>query len=106
MPPAHRSVVQIIEPQYVIEGAGVLLRRSFGPRRTNLFDPFLLFDHFAFNDPAEGPILGLPDPSTPGHRDRDLHARGQCASPRQPGQHGRYRPGRCAVDDERARDPA
>ena len=25
-----RSVKQVIEPQYVIEGAGVLLRRSFG----------------------------------------------------------------------------
>lgn len=60
MPHSSRSVVQIIEPQYVIEGAGVLLRRSFGPRRENLFDPFLLFDHFAFNDPLEGPILGFP----------------------------------------------
>ena len=55
-----RSIQQIIEPQYVIEGAGVLLRRSFGPRRTNEFDPFLLFDHFAFNDPVEGPIVGFP----------------------------------------------
>jgi hypothetical protein len=44
----------------VIEGAGVLLRRSFGPSRANLFDPFLLFDHFAFNDPIEGPIVGFP----------------------------------------------
>jgi redox-sensitive bicupin YhaK (pirin superfamily) len=44
----------------VIEGAGVLLRRSFGPNRANLFDPFLLFDHFAFNDPIEGPIVGFP----------------------------------------------
>jgi hypothetical protein len=52
--------VQTIEPKYVIEGAGVLLRRSFGPQRENLFDPFLLFDHFAFNDPLEGPILGFP----------------------------------------------
>jgi hypothetical protein len=60
MSPAYRSVVQIIEPKYVIEGAGVLLRRSFGPQRENLFDPFLLFDHFAFNDPLEGPILGFP----------------------------------------------
>jgi hypothetical protein len=25
-----------------------------------LFDPFLLFDHFAFNDPIEGPIVGFP----------------------------------------------
>ena len=55
-----RQVVQVIEPQLVIEGAGVLLRRSFGPNRANPFDPFLLFDHFAFNDPVEGPILGFP----------------------------------------------
>ena len=55
-----RSIKTIIEPQYVIEGAGVLLRRSFGPQRSNLFDPFLLFDHFAFNDPKEGPIVGFP----------------------------------------------
>lgn len=55
-----RVVKQIIEPQLVIEGAGVLLRRSFGPNRANLFDPFLLFDHFAFNDPKEGPIRGFP----------------------------------------------
>src|SRR5512146_658865 len=55
-----RTVKQIIEPQFVIEGAGVRLRRSFGPNRANLFDPFLLFDHFAFNDPLEGPIRGFP----------------------------------------------
>ncbi len=55
-----RSILQVIEPQYVIEGAGVLLRRSFGPRRSNEYDPFLLFDHFAFNDPIEGPIVGFP----------------------------------------------
>lgn len=55
-----RKVQQIIDPQFVIEGAGVLLRRSFGPKRSNLFDPFLLFDHFAFNDPVEGPIAGFP----------------------------------------------
>lgn len=56
----QRKIKQIIEPQFVIEGAGVLLRRSFGPNRANLFDPFLLFDHFAFNDPIEGPIRGFP----------------------------------------------
>lgn len=55
-----RKLRNIIEPQFVIEGAGVLLRRSFGPSRDNLFDPFLLFDHFAFNDPVEGPIRGFP----------------------------------------------
>ena len=55
-----RTVSDIIEPKLVIEGAGVLLRRSIAPSRTNLFDPFLLFDHFAFNDPIEGPIRGFP----------------------------------------------
>ena len=55
-----RSISQIIEPQLVVEGAGVLLRRSIAPRQSNEHDPFLLFDHFAFNDPAEGPIRGFP----------------------------------------------
>jgi quercetin 2,3-dioxygenase len=55
-----RKIAQLIEPQLVIEGAGVLLRRSIAPRRSNEFDPFLLFDHFAFNDPLEGPIRGFP----------------------------------------------
>jgi len=56
-----REIKQVITPQMVIEGAGVLLRRSFGPHKSNLFDPFLLFDHFAFNDPTEGPIRGFPN---------------------------------------------
>lgn len=60
MPIQPRPIKQIIDPQYVIEGAGVLLRRSFGPHPDNLFDPFLLFDHFAFNNPLEGPIVGFP----------------------------------------------
>ncbi len=55
-----RTITQIVEPNFVMEGAGVLLRRSFGPSRENPLDPFLLFDHFAFNDPIEGPIVGFP----------------------------------------------
>jgi len=55
-----RKISQIIEPQNAIEGAGVKLRRSIAPRVSNEFDPFLLFDHFAFNDPIEGPIRGFP----------------------------------------------
>jgi hypothetical protein len=38
----------------------VRLRRSIAPHARNEFDPFLLFDHFAFNDPIEGPIRGFP----------------------------------------------
>ncbi|MDP1715767.1 MAG: pirin family protein [Anaerolineales bacterium] len=56
----NRTISHIIEPQLVIEGAGVLLRRSVAPRASNEYDPFLLFDHFAFNNPLEGPIRGFP----------------------------------------------
>lgn len=56
----NRTVSQIIEPQLVMEGAGVLLRRSISPRPSNEQDPFLLFDHFAFNNPLEGPLRGFP----------------------------------------------
>jgi len=55
-----RQALGVIDPEYVIEGAGVLLRRSIAPRVSNEFDPFLLFDHFAFNDPIEGPLRGFP----------------------------------------------
>lgn len=55
-----RTTLKIIEPQLVMEGAGVLLRRSIFPRQSNEHDPFLLFDHFAFNSPLEGPIRGFP----------------------------------------------
>ena len=55
-----RPISQIIEPQYAMEGAGVLLRRSIAPLASNEFDPFLLFDHFAFNDPVEGALSGFP----------------------------------------------
>jgi redox-sensitive bicupin YhaK (pirin superfamily) len=55
-----RIISHIIEPQTAIEGAGVRLRRSIAPKVSNEYDPFLLFDHFAFNDPLEGPIRGFP----------------------------------------------
>jgi redox-sensitive bicupin YhaK (pirin superfamily) len=55
-----RTISQIIKPQFAIEGAGVLLQRSIAPKASNEFDPVLLFDHFAFNNPNEGPIQGFP----------------------------------------------
>jgi len=51
-----RPISHIIEPQFALEGAGVLLRRSIAPRASNKTDPFLLFARFAFNDPVEGPM--------------------------------------------------
>jgi redox-sensitive bicupin YhaK (pirin superfamily) len=48
-----RRVREVIEPQQVVEGAGVLLRRSIATRRLNYLDPFLLFDHFGSDNPEE-----------------------------------------------------
>lgn len=58
--PARHPVARIIEPANVVEGAGVKLRRSITPQRSNEYDPFLLFDHFYFDDPLEGPLSGFP----------------------------------------------
>jgi redox-sensitive bicupin YhaK (pirin superfamily) len=49
----QRKVANIIEPQPVIEGAGVRLRRSIGTRTLDYLDPFLLLDHFASKDAAD-----------------------------------------------------
>ena len=38
-----RTVSNVIDPNLVIEGAGVRLLRSISPSRANPFDPFLLF---------------------------------------------------------------
>jgi redox-sensitive bicupin YhaK (pirin superfamily) len=51
--PIQRKVVNIIDPQPVVEGAGVRLKRSIGTRTLDYLDPFLLLDHFASNDPAD-----------------------------------------------------
>ncbi len=48
-----RQVTRVIEPQYVMEGAGVRLRRSIATRQLDYLDPFLLFDHFGSQDPLD-----------------------------------------------------
>jgi len=45
-----KPVIQIIEPQAVVEGAGVKLKRSIGGRALDYLDPFLLLDHFDSKD--------------------------------------------------------
>jgi redox-sensitive bicupin YhaK (pirin superfamily) len=40
-------VQQVIEPQSVLEGAGVRLNRSIGAQSLDYLDPFLLFDDFS-----------------------------------------------------------
>jgi len=54
-----RQVERWINPQPVVEGAGVRLRRSIATRTLNYLDPFLLFDHFGSDDP-EDYLAGFP----------------------------------------------
>jgi len=54
-----RKVVQIIEPQTVMEGAGVRLKRSIATATLDHLDPFLLFDHFGTDNPDDY-IKGFP----------------------------------------------
>jgi quercetin 2,3-dioxygenase len=48
-----RSVQNIVEPEPVVEGAGVRLKRTIGTETLNYVDPFLLLDHFASTNPRD-----------------------------------------------------
>ena len=48
-----RKIATIIEPQPVLEGAGVRLKRSIATRTLNYLDPFLLLDHFGSKKPED-----------------------------------------------------
>jgi redox-sensitive bicupin YhaK (pirin superfamily) len=48
-----RRIATIIEPQPVLEGAGVRLKRSIATRTLNYLDPFLLLDHFGSKNPED-----------------------------------------------------
>jgi len=54
-----RPVRQISQTKPTIEGAGVRLQRAFGFGKTAEFDPFLLFDDFRGDNPADY-IAGFP----------------------------------------------
>jgi len=53
MKPLPRKIETIIQPEAVMEGAGVRLKRSIATRRLDYLDPFLLLDHFESTDPAD-----------------------------------------------------
>src|SRR6266702_344278 len=48
-----RQIDRVIEPEHVIEGAGVRLKSSSGTRTLDYLDPFLLLDHFASTNPRD-----------------------------------------------------
>ena len=53
MKDTSRKIAEIIEPQAVVEGAGVRLKRSIGTHTLDYLDPFLLLDHFQSKNPAD-----------------------------------------------------
>jgi redox-sensitive bicupin YhaK (pirin superfamily) len=53
MTTSTKRVIQTIEPQSVVEGAGVRLKRSIGTATLDYLDPFLLLDHFDSKDPRD-----------------------------------------------------
>ena len=53
MKTTSRKLAKVIEPQAVVEGAGVRLKRSIGTRTLDYLDPFLLLDHFQSKTPAD-----------------------------------------------------
>src|SRR5512137_531874 len=54
-----RQVIRTVEPQPVVEGAGVRLKRSIAGAALDYLDPFLLFDHFGSDNPADY-LAGFP----------------------------------------------
>jgi redox-sensitive bicupin YhaK (pirin superfamily) len=54
-----RPVKRIVQSQPTLEGAGVHLRRAFGFGETAEYDPFLLFDDFRNERPADY-LAGFP----------------------------------------------
>lgn len=55
----ERKIKTILEGNWVVEGAGVKLKRIFGFGDTELTDPFLLLDNFGSENP-EDYIAGFP----------------------------------------------
>ena len=54
-----RAIKEIIQATPAVEGAGVKLHRGFGFGKTTEFDPFLLFDDFRNDNPADY-LAGFP----------------------------------------------
>lgn len=54
-----RPAVRTLEPVWVMEGAGVRLKRTIASPALDYLDPFLLLDHFGSDDPDDY-LAGFP----------------------------------------------
>jgi redox-sensitive bicupin YhaK (pirin superfamily) len=57
--PEERKVIRSSKGNPTSDGAGVRLKRAFGPEQVDLLDPFLLLDHFGSNNPDDY-MAGFP----------------------------------------------
>ena len=55
----YKKIVEVLSARATLEGAGVHLHRGFGQPQIPKFDPFLLFDDFSAQEPADY-LAGFP----------------------------------------------
>jgi len=55
-----RGIAKVLKAQAMMEGAGVLIRRTIGGPKLDYFDPFLLLDEFKSDKPGDY-MEGFPD---------------------------------------------
>jgi len=91
-PALEREVVQRIDAQPTVEGAGVKLRRSLGSRALPLLDPFLMLDEFHSDDPADY-APGFPSHPHRGFETVTYMLQGAMEHRDSLGNHGRLGPG-------------
>src|SRR4051812_24794902 len=91
-PSLEREVVQRIDAQPTIEGAGVRLRRSLGSRALPLLDPFLMLDEF-HSDRPEDYAAGFPSHPHRGFETVTYMLDGAMEHRDSLGNHGRLGPG-------------
>ncbi len=87
-----RAVSQVVPAMPTIDGAGVRLHRALGSRALPLLDPFLLFDEFQSDDPADY-LAGFPQHPHRGFETVTYMVHGAMEHRDSVGNAGRLRPG-------------
>ena len=100
-----RKVERIIEPEPVIEGAGVRLRRSIAAAALDYLDPFLLSTTSQSDDPDDY-LAGFPWHPHRGIETVTYMLAGEVDHRDSIGNAGAHRPRRHPVDDGRRRHHA
>jgi hypothetical protein len=87
-----RSVLQVVDAQPSVDGAGVKLRRALGSRALPMLDPFLMLDEIHSEAP-EDYVAGFPDHPHRGFETVTYMIEGAMEHRDSVGNHGRLVPG-------------